>query len=158
MRAVTFSDPKTNELINQNFIVTWFNQAPSLFPRRPVQTCTQHNVRTLSEGAGGPNVKCFFCTPQGKIVHFIQGYYGPEVFQREVAFARTVLLAAGEKKDARLRIRALHEQRMATLREEHVGRRKGLRYRRQIANHRIASQRLLRDPKPFMVNDVVASG
>ena len=32
MRAVTLSDPETNRMINENFVVTWFNQAPEVFP------------------------------------------------------------------------------------------------------------------------------
>ena len=58
MRAVTFSDPETNELINENFVVSWFNQAPDVFPPNTgaKQPPVDENSR-FSRGTAGRNLR-----------------------------------------------------------------------------------------------------
>ena len=171
MRTVTFSRPEVNRVINERFVCTWFNQASDLFPGKPGNGVDRqppvsgHYLQNFPDGAGGPNVKIFFCTPEGQIVHFIQGYYSPDTFLEEARFALRLLSSPPGD------LQKLHEKRLVAISEE--GRRlqvkpvpgdpaKQLGHKRRVAllgvmagNHKTAMGRLLQDPKPFMVNEVL---
>ena len=177
MRAVTFSKPEVIRRMNEKFVVTWFNQAADLFPAKPAgpNDCqpqvSQHYLDSFPDGGGGANVKIFFCTPQGRIVHFIQGHYRPSTFLEEMDFA-TKLLASNTSGDSK---------RFApVLAKAHRERRQALAKQRELAgtaepaadvrahrlliqlfhlrerNHETALTRLLRDPKEYMVNESFA--
>ncbi len=168
MRTVTFSDQNVIRDIQEDFIATWFNQAKDLFPGEAAPGSQQPELpedylRNFPDGAGGPNVKIFFCDAQSRILHFVQGHYRAEALREEIKFARELharVEGAGSAKAAATEIRALHERRSATLTEElRAGAQSGataqesaLR-RVRIENHRVALERLLLDPRPFMVNE-----
>ena len=124
----------------------------------------QKYLANFPDGADGANVKFFFCTPAGEIVHFVQGYYKPESFRSEVAFAQKALRAVARDRNGRQpRVIALHQTRLASLRREAAsppqnGSTRARRLRAGllqvlIANHETACNRLLQDPQPFMVNE-----
>lgn len=103
LRTVTFSDPEVRRALDTQFVVTWFNQAKQLFPGGPAAASdhqpqvSEHYLRTFPDGAGGSNVRMFFCTPDARVVHSIEGYYRPATFLQEVAFARELLAGAAAR-------------------------------------------------------------
>jgi hypothetical protein len=109
---VTFSDPEVQKLLDTQFVLTWHNQAQDLFPGKPGSPADQqpavseHYLRTFPDGAGGGNVRMFFCTPDARIVHSIEGYYRPATFLAEVAFAQQLMAVAGDAAELRLRVAA----------------------------------------------------
>ncbi|HEX6813183.1 MAG TPA: hypothetical protein VF384_16285 [Planctomycetota bacterium] len=109
---MTFSDPEVCRLLDTQFVSTWHNQAQDLFPGKPgapgdhQPAVSEHYLRTFPDGAGGGNVRMFFCTPDGRIVHGIEGFYRPETFLAEVAFAQQLLAVAGDPAELRRRVAA----------------------------------------------------
>ena len=112
LRTVTFSDPEVQRLLDAQFVVTWHNQAQDLFPGKPGSpsdhqpAVSEHYLRTFPDGAGGGNVRMFFCTPDARIVHSIEGYYRPATFLAEVAFAQQLMAVAGDPAELRHRVAA----------------------------------------------------
>ena len=103
LRTVTFSDPEVQKVLDTQFVLTWHNQAQDLFPGKPGSpgdhqpAVSEHYLRTFPDGAGGGNVRMFFCTPDARVVHSIEGYYRPATFLQEVAFARELLAGAAAR-------------------------------------------------------------
>ena len=97
--------------MNTNFIVAWSNLLPELYgnsdPNRPPppQYSPEH-LRSLPEGAGGGNIRAYFCTPRGHIVHLSIGYWKPERFLDEARFALALAGSnSGEVTEAQTRRR-----------------------------------------------------
>ena len=73
LRTVTFSDPEVRRALDTQFVVTWFNQARDLFPGEPAAAAdhqpqvSEHYLSTFPDGAGGSNVRLFFCTPDARV-------------------------------------------------------------------------------------------
>jgi hypothetical protein len=157
MRAVTLSSPAVIAKLDERFVVTWHNQAPDVFPAgaAEIEPLPEEYRRNFPDGAGGANVKLFFCTPGGKVVHFVQGYYRPETFLAEVTLALE-LLEVAKGPDAAARLTKVHEERQARFTAEAARETdrlvSGLLLVR-AENHRLARERLLADPAPHMVNE-----
>jgi len=112
LRTVTFSDPEVQKVLDTQFVLTWHNQAQDLFPGKPGSpgdhqpAVSEHYLRTFPDGAGGGNVRMFFCTADARIVHSIEGYYRPATFLAEVAFAQQLMAVAGDPAELRNRVAA----------------------------------------------------
>ena len=159
MRTVTFSRPDVQALLDDRFVSTWFNQAPNVFPvgssESQKSSYPKSYYTNFPDGAGGANVKLFFCTPDGKIVHFAQGYLKPETLRVEAEFALQLLKL---KDPTKAQLIAAHTTRIAALQKEDTAiQTKGcklapadalkvqlLRFR--VNNHRLAQARVLEDP------------
>ncbi|HZN40866.1 MAG TPA: hypothetical protein VFD82_18820 [Planctomycetota bacterium] len=109
---MTFSDPEVQKVLDTQFVLTWHNQAQDLFPGKPGSpgdhqpAVSEHYLRTFPDGAGGGNVRMFFCTADARIVHSIEGYYRPATFLAEVAFAQQLMAVAGDPAELRNRVAA----------------------------------------------------
>ena len=166
MRTVTFSRPTVQALLDDRFVSTWFNQAPDIFPEGsgdPQKTAYPQNYYDkFPDGAGGANVKLFFCTPDGKIVHFTQGYLKAETLKVEAEFALRLLKM---KKPTKARLKAAHQARVKDLqRQLKKLQSKACKQTRENAlaqsllnirvyNHQLAQERLLQDPESYMINE-----
>ena len=140
LRTVTFSDPEVRRALDTQFVVTWFNQARDLFPGEPAAAAdhqpqvSEHYLSTFPDGAGGSNVRLFFCTPDARVVHSIEGFYRPATLLQEVAFARELLdCAAAGKATASEEIRQRVAKRRDLLDQE-----------RRVATASAPAQALLR--------------
>jgi hypothetical protein len=197
MRTVTFSQPDVIRTMETNFVSTWFNQAPEQYPILSHTAAIAAGVRekvacdclsaqgvrkeaargaalpkaTLPPGAGGTNVKIFFCAPDGRILNYLQGHWTPREFTDHAAFSLELLRVyerGGNENDLRQDITDMHRQ----CEQGHV--REAQRLQQELRGggltpgqvaraqeeinaqniraqcHRIAVQRLFRDPKPYM--------
>lgn len=93
MRTVTFADPATVDRMNRDFVLVWSNQQPDLvngFPTAPEQAQTpwsQEEAAMYPVGGGGGNLRTFFCDREGRVLYYLEGYWTPEVYGREMDFA-----------------------------------------------------------------------
>ena len=91
MRAETLADAEVVGLLRQRFTLAWVNLYPELFgvadPNAAPPKYAKAQTDDLPEGAGGGNIRCYFCTPDGRIVHQTLGLWRPERFQEECRFA-----------------------------------------------------------------------
>jgi hypothetical protein len=200
MRTVTFSQTDVIRAIETNFVPTWFNQAPGQYPVLTHGAAIAAGVRekvacdclsaqgvrkeaargaalpkaTLPPGAGGTNVKIFFCTPDGRILNYLQGHWTPKEFTDHAAFSLELMKIyerGGSDSNLRDDITDMHRQceqvhvreverlqnllRIARLTPERVAQTQQEINAQNIRAqcHRIAVQRLLQDPKPYMNNE-----
>ncbi|MBI4587757.1 MAG: hypothetical protein HY725_02870 [Candidatus Rokubacteria bacterium] len=99
MRTVTFADPATVDRMNRDFVLLWSNQQPDLVngvPTSPEQAqapWSQEEARMYPLGGGGGNLRTFFCDADGRVLHYLEGYWTPEVYGREMEFATGLSLA-----------------------------------------------------------------
>jgi hypothetical protein len=98
--------------LHPHFTVAWDNLLPELYPDTgtPKAYSPEHAAR-VPEGAGGGNIRIYFCTPDGQIVHQVIGYWKPESLLEEIRFARRLL----DQPEQRL---ALHAERRQRLTEQ----------------------------------------
>jgi hypothetical protein len=94
--VVTLHDPEVIRSLNSDFVVAWSNLVPELYGNTdpnapPPASYDKKAVETAPEGTGGGNVRAYFCTPAGKIVHLTMGYWKPERFLAEAKLARELL-------------------------------------------------------------------
>jgi hypothetical protein len=92
MRTVTFADPKLVRLMNDSVVAVWNNQNPTAAfnfqvaaARQPKPTAQQ--IDAYPAGGGGGNMRAYFCTPEGRVIHFVQGYWPAKQMAEEVRFA-----------------------------------------------------------------------
>lgn len=163
MRTVTFSQPAVIRELDDHWVSTWFDQAKDS-RRARYEMQSEEVLHQLADGAGGGNVRTFFCDSKGRIVHYVQGFYGPESFLREAAFAKR-LLGCVNHDGATAQIRALHEERRAALTEalnacagSPDGARQSWPLRVLLENHKLSLDRLLQDPSTYMVYDRIEKG
>ena len=172
MRAVTLSDSEVIAELDETFVTTWFNQAEDLFPasanhRQPLPP--EEYLATFPDGGGGPNVKLFFCDPQGRLVHFIEGQLKKASFRSELGFVKSLLGAMEAVEDPKKILAGRHDERIRKINEDlkrsqrsplpadkdaRRRRAQGIAFQRiQLANHLRAKERLLADPRPWMINE-----
>ena len=181
MRAVTFSSKKLAAYLKRNFVCTWYNQAKDLFPATPKgandkkPAVSQHYLDSFPDGGGGANVRLFFLTPDRRIVHYTEGHYRPDSLMREARFALDLLnRTRGKPRDAALgkALVARHAQRRTALALElkrlrktampkEADKKRARQLKSQLLsirmkNHTLARARILKDPKPFMINECLA--
>lgn len=112
MRTVTFADLSVIDDLKQHFVLLWHNQSVDAFAMEGVQQkYTPEQVKAYPEGGGGGNVRTYFCTSDGKVLYYLQGFWRDERYRAEADFAR--------KLDARARAEWIdsqaHELRQALL-------------------------------------------
>jgi hypothetical protein len=76
MRTVTFAEPRVVDYLKRHFVLLWHNQAPER-PSSPPADAGQQ-VEAYPEGSGGGNLRTYFCTADGKICYYLEGYWGHE--------------------------------------------------------------------------------
>ena len=92
MRTVTFADIDLVTKINSTVIPVWNNQNPQaalgLKNAAAIQPKpTRQQIDVYPQGGGGGNMRAYFCTPEGKVFHYVQGYWSSKNFANEIAFA-----------------------------------------------------------------------
>ncbi len=91
MRAETLADAEVIGFLGEHFTLAWENLMPELFGRADPNAAppryAPEQTRDLPEGAGGGNIRCYFCAPDGRIVHQTLGYWRKERFVAECRFA-----------------------------------------------------------------------
>jgi hypothetical protein len=115
MRTVTFSDEKVAELVNDNFVSTWYNRNPSF------HNCDlgeeERIFKTAFDCYATRNFCTFFVTPKREVLHYFAGYYSPALFREELNFvlrlAKETLDGNGNLKRGWVRpFRKLHGERV----------------------------------------------
>jgi hypothetical protein len=97
--VVTLADADVTRHLSERYVVAWSNLLPELYGNAdpnvpPPASYDTRAVRTTPEGAGGSNIRAYFCTAGGKIVHLSIGYWRPERFLAEARFAEQLLTRA----------------------------------------------------------------
>jgi hypothetical protein len=91
MRAETLADAEVVGFLRQHFTLCWVNLYPELFgesdPNATPPRYAPEQTANLAEGAGGGNIRCYFCTPGGNIAHQTLGFWRAERFLGECRFA-----------------------------------------------------------------------
>ncbi len=91
MRTVTFSDAKTAQFINRNFVAAWKNRSPGF------HNCDLRQERQIhQDGRCFPtkNIVTFILTPDLKVIHYMTGYYHPTLFRVELEMALAAVAQA----------------------------------------------------------------
>lgn len=119
MRAETLADAEVIGYLNEHFVIAWSNLLPELYGNAepnapPPPSYNADHVRSLPEGAGGGNIRVYFCTPQGRVVHQVVGYWKPARFLEEARQA-TELLA--QKPEHVARVQGARRQELETARD-----------------------------------------
>jgi hypothetical protein len=95
MRTVTFADIQVIQVLQKHFVLVWHNQSPEFFSEGVQEPATPEQAKAYPEGAGGGNVRTYFCTPNGQMVYYLQGFWRTERFVEEAVFARKVIANLG---------------------------------------------------------------
>ena len=93
MRSVTFADDKVIDLLNEKFVLCWNNHNPrerSGGEGIEQPKYTKEELDAYPEGGGGGNVRSYVCLPDGRITHYIEGWFKPERMLEELTFAATL--------------------------------------------------------------------
>ena len=99
MRTVTFSHPKVNGLLNQEFVNTFTNLEGDPTAGKSIRHSPGDSPGFCVRGNGKQNVQTIFMTPAGEIFHAACGFLSPEDFHEEASFALD-LFAKLEKESA----------------------------------------------------------
>lgn len=100
---MTLSDPEVKRAIEKRWVSTWHNQCPGLYcnntadSRKPIPYPPEQ-LETVHEGAGGGNIRLFFCDPDGRIVHCVTGFLDDCRLLAEEEFAREQLPRTEEQR------------------------------------------------------------
>jgi len=89
---VTFSDGKVAELVNANFVAAWLNRGPGF--HNEDYGSEQRIFQSSMEAYPTKNICTFFLTPQGRVFHYVAGYFAPELFRSELEAALRLRAAA----------------------------------------------------------------
>jgi hypothetical protein len=91
MRAETLADAEVIGFLNAHFTLAWENLYPELFGRADPNAAplryAPEQMKDMPDGAGGGNIRCYVCTPGGRIVHQMLGYWKAGRFLAELKFA-----------------------------------------------------------------------
>ncbi len=88
MRTVTFSDPGIAKEINSRFVPVWINRGPG-FHNCDFRT-EDAIFQNAQEAYSTRNICTFFMTPDETVLHYVAGYYSPNVFRNALLFARRI--------------------------------------------------------------------
>ncbi|MCI0461202.1 MAG: hypothetical protein L0Z62_30005 [Gemmataceae bacterium] len=117
---VTLTDSDVIRHLGDRYVVAWSNLLPELYgnsdPTAPLPpSYDRRAVQTTPEGSGGSNIRAYFCTSAGKIVHLSIGFWRPERFLAEAQFAERLL--AGDRGQIAPAQRARRQEAEATFDE-----------------------------------------
>ena len=118
---MTFSNKKVAEVVNANFVATWFNRSPGF--KNTDDEAEKSIFQGASEAFLTKNICTFVLTPDGKVFHYIAGYVSPEIFLRFLDDA-LALRRAGfdhwmiQKPEGPEALRKLHAERAAAYEKE----------------------------------------
>ncbi len=132
MRAVTFAQTEVVDYLHRNFISTWYNQQPRVYPPTSPAAVNDHIAcgclashgiakgarqealrrpdLNLPPGTGAGNVKIFFCTADAAIVNYLQGHWTPKEFVQHADFALALLKLHGSSPSDREAMTKLHRE------------------------------------------------
>jgi hypothetical protein len=97
MRQVTFSNERLVQDLRHQVVAVWHNQNGALGARGFGMNCkappsqappTAQMIKAYPVGGGGGNLRTYFCTPSGKIVHYVEGYWPVAHFAAELRVAQ----------------------------------------------------------------------
>lgn len=111
---MTFSDPATHDFLARSFVCAKVNLVPGLL----LGGASHHSEELLAqfpEGGGGGNVRSIFCTPDGRILSEVKGFWRPERYREEASLA---LAMSVEGRDA---IAVLHQTHASSHEREREG-------------------------------------
>ena len=99
MAARTLTDLKLIHFISQHYIPVWHQQLDDpnldleLLPRLEGidPNYTPEQIRQYDEGRGRLNLRTFFCTPDGKVFHRLEGFASAYSYLSQVKDARQLL-------------------------------------------------------------------
>lgn len=122
MRADTLADAEVIGFLNQHFVIAWSNLLPELYGNAdphaaPPPSYDPERVKGVPEGAGGGNIRVYFCTPQGRVVHQTVGYWKAPRFLEEARRAVELLQRSPDHvaRVQRARLQELEKERDAAL-------------------------------------------
>lgn len=93
---MTFSDQAVADLVNRNFVAAWHNRGPG-FNNEDYST-ERWIFQSAMEAYTTKNICTFFLAPDGKVFHYVAGYYSPDVFFTYLDVALRVRQAAFDEK------------------------------------------------------------
>src|SRR5262245_44884386 len=101
MRAKTLAADEVVSTLNRQYVIVWHNLLPELYGTADPDagappTYDEQRVERLPEGAGGGNIRIYFCKPDGAVIHQVTGYWRPRRFMEEVAFAESLVDKSAE--------------------------------------------------------------
>jgi hypothetical protein len=115
MQRDTFADARVHERLPRDYVLYWHNRTnpgweawflelhAQQFPGQSLDTFVKTRLQGYAEGRGGASVVTFFCTPEGRIVYPLPGYWGPERYLQEAA-AASKLVRDENSEPARYRV------------------------------------------------------
>ena len=107
---MTFSDPAVAAYVNENFVSAWHNRGPGFMNH---EFGTEKSIFSYaSEAYPTKNICTFFLTPEGKVFHYVSGYYSPDLFLRVLQTVMTLRSALFDE-SLRLRPQGLSDVRRA---------------------------------------------
>ena len=88
---MTLSDERVKRAIEENWVSTWHNQCPGLYCNNTADTRTPipyppEQMATVKEGAGGGNVRIFFCDSEGRVLSSVRGFFPADRMLEELEF------------------------------------------------------------------------
>jgi hypothetical protein len=128
MRTVTFSNPKIAKEVNANYVPVWVNRGPG-FHNCELRT-EKRIFQTSQEAYSTRNICTFFMTPDEKVLHYVAGYYSPNLFWDVLVFAKK----AQEYQDRPDKIRGAH-RRFANLARLEVKKMKKMGWRQALKKY-----------------------
>lgn len=101
MRVGTLEKKQVIEHLSEHFVLVAHNQLPQLYCNCEASTTGSgeaegqypSNQMKVNEGAGGGNVRTFFCTPEGRVVNYLAGYWKEEKYRFEADWSRERIAA-----------------------------------------------------------------
>ena len=104
MRTVTFSNPKIAKEVNAKHIPVWINRGPGF---HNCEFRTEKRIfKNSQEAYSTRNICTFFMTPEEEVLHYVAGYYSPNLFWDVLVFARKLW----KNQDRPEKIRAEHKR------------------------------------------------
>ena len=97
MRSVTFSNERLVQDLRHHVVAVWHDQNGALAGHGLAMNCkpqpcqappTEQMIKAYPVGGGGGNLRTYFCTPEGKIVHYLEGYWPVTHFAAELRIAQ----------------------------------------------------------------------
>ena len=96
---MTFADLDVVDDLNQHFVLLWENPLDlesyaalhQFVEEGPAKRYTDEEVSGYAEGKGAESARTYFCTPDGRIVHHLAGYWKGPRYRAEAKFARELI-------------------------------------------------------------------